>query len=59
LHGKLTRDFGWGSGHPAGLNFRDCFAYALEKTFRKPLLYPGDDFAHAGIAGSADLLNRL
>ena len=23
------RDFGKGSGHPAGLNFGDCFAYAL------------------------------
>ena len=31
------RDFGKGSGHPAGLNFGDCFAYALAKsmgTFR-------------------------
>src|SRR5436853_2402851 len=26
-----NRDFGRGSGHPAGLNFGDCFAYALAK----------------------------
>src|ERR1700733_15624894 len=32
------RDFGKGSGHPAGLNFGDCFAYALAKSMREPLL---------------------
>jgi Uncharacterized protein conserved in bacteria len=26
------RDFGKGSGHPAGLNFGDCFSYALART---------------------------
>jgi len=29
------RDFGKGSGHKAGLNFGDCFAYALAKTTRR------------------------
>jgi ribonuclease VapC len=28
------RDFGRGSGHPAQLNFGDCFAYALAKSMR-------------------------
>jgi ribonuclease VapC len=38
------RDFGKGSGHPAGLNFGDCFAYALAKETREPLLFKGEDF---------------
>ena len=37
-------DFGSGSGHPAQLNFRDCFACALAKSTREPLLFKGDDF---------------
>ena len=44
------RDFGKGSGHPAGLNFGDCFAYALAKSTREPLLFKGDDFAHTDVA---------
>jgi ribonuclease VapC len=43
------RDFGKGSGHPAGLNFGDCFAYALARERRVPLLAAGDDFRHTGI----------
>ena len=38
------RDFGRGSGHPARLNFGDCFAYALAKVRGEPLLFIGDDF---------------
>jgi ribonuclease VapC len=38
------RDFGRGSGHPARLNFGDCFAYALAKVTGEPLLFKGDDF---------------
>ena len=44
------RDFGKGSGHPAGLNFGDCFAYALAKSMREPLLFKGDDFSHTDVA---------
>ncbi len=44
------RDFGRGSGHPARLNFDDCFAYALAKSMREPLLFKGDDFAHTDVA---------
>ena len=43
------RDFGKGSGHPAKLNFGDCFAYALAKELGEPLLFKGDDFAHTDI----------
>ncbi|HYN48524.1 MAG TPA: type II toxin-antitoxin system VapC family toxin [Candidatus Nanopelagicales bacterium] len=44
------RDFGKGSGHAAGLNFGDCFAYALAKETGEPLLFKGDDFSHTDIA---------
>ena len=47
---QAYRDFGKGSGHPAKLNFGDCFAYALATERGEPLLYKGDDFAHAGLA---------
>lgn len=36
--------------HPAGLNFGDCFAYALAQVLGEPLLYKGDDFPHTDIA---------
>jgi ribonuclease VapC len=35
--------------HPAGLNFGDCFAYALAKERDLPLLYKGDDFTRTDI----------
>ena len=43
------RDFGRGSGHPAKLNFGDCFAYALAKSMDEPLLFKGNDFIHTDI----------
>ncbi len=43
------RDFGKGSGHPAKLNFGDCFAYALAKEMSEPLLFKGNDFPHTDI----------
>jgi ribonuclease VapC len=40
----------WGKGrHPAGLNFGDCFAYALAKARDVPLLYVGEDFARTDV----------
>ena len=42
--------FGKGSGHPAQLNFGDCFAYALAKDLGQPLLFKGDDFSKTDIA---------
>lgn len=47
---RAYSDFGKGSGHPAKLNFGDCFAYALAKAKREPLLFKGDDFLHTDIA---------
>jgi len=44
------RDFGKGSGHPAQLNFGDCFAYALARDIGEPLLFKGDDFSKTDIA---------
>jgi ribonuclease VapC len=41
-------DFGKGR-HPAGLNFGDCFAYALSKATGEPLLFKGSDFARTDV----------
>lgn len=46
---EAYRDFGKGSGHPAQLNFGDCFAYALAKVSNEPLLFKGNDFARTDI----------
>jgi len=46
---EAYRDFGKGSGHPAQLNFGDCFAYALAKDKAEPLLFKGGDFAHTDV----------
>jgi ribonuclease VapC len=46
---EAYRDFGKGSGHRAGLNYGDCFAYALAKERDEPLLFKGDDFRHTDI----------
>ncbi len=44
--------YGRGFGHRAGLNYSDCFAYALAKTRNLPLLYVGDDFTHTDIVSA-------
>ncbi len=46
---QAYRDYGKGSGHPAGLNFGDCFSYALAREKREPMLWKGDDFGHTDI----------
>ena len=46
---QAYRDYGKGSGHPANLNFGDCFSYALARTKREPLLFKGDDFIHTDL----------
>jgi ribonuclease VapC len=43
-------DFGKGR-HPAGLNFGDCFAYALVRETGEPLLFKGNDFGKTDIPG--------
>ena len=44
------RRFGKGR-HPLGLNYDDCFAYALAKSRRLPLLFQGHDFVQTDIEG--------
>lgn len=55
-HGELARqaflDFGKGR-HKAGLNFGDCFSYALAKAAGEPLLFKGKDFALTDIEAAA------
>ncbi|MGC4191084.1 MAG: type II toxin-antitoxin system VapC family toxin [Thermomicrobiales bacterium] len=50
---EIARDawdcYGKGSGHPAQLNFGDCFAYALAKQSGDPLLFVGNDFIHTDV----------
>ena len=49
---EAYRDFGKGSGHPARLNFGDCFSYALAKAIGEPLLFKGTDFPHTDITSA-------
>ncbi len=41
--------------HPAGLNFGDCFSYALAKVAGAALLFKGNDFAQTDISHVAGL----
>ncbi|MER9138720.1 type II toxin-antitoxin system VapC family toxin [Mesorhizobium sp. M0621] len=47
---KAARDYGRYVGHPAKLNFGDCFSYACAKAHRIPLLYKGNDFSQTDLA---------
>jgi ribonuclease VapC len=44
-----ARTYGRFVGHPAKLNFGDCFSYACAKQLKAPLLFVGDDFAQTDI----------
>lgn len=48
------RRFGKGTGHGAGLNFGDCFSYALAKHLDVPLLFKGDDFSRTDIRSASE-----
>jgi len=40
----------YGKGrHPAGLNYGDCFAYALAMALNEPLLFVGEDFGQTDV----------
>jgi ribonuclease VapC len=41
--------YGRGSGHPAGLNYGDCFTYALAKLTGEPVLFKGYDFSRTDL----------
>lgn len=51
-HAALAREafrrFGKGR-HPAGLNYGDCFSYALSVALSEPLLFVGDDFGQTDV----------
>jgi hypothetical protein len=59
--GHLARqaflDFGKGR-HRAGLNFCDCFAYALARALDEPLLFKGNDFTETDIRSAASRKKR-
>ena len=54
-HAHLARqaftDYGKGR-HPAGLNYGDCFSYALAKATGEPLLFKGKDFAKTDLVAA-------
>ena len=45
---EAFRRFGKGR-HPAGLNYGDCFSYALSVALSEPLLFVGDDFGQTDV----------
>jgi ribonuclease VapC len=47
------RKYGKGR-HEAGLNYGDCFAYALAVTLDEPLLFKGSDFARTDVRNALD-----
>ncbi|MBI3513507.1 MAG: type II toxin-antitoxin system VapC family toxin [Proteobacteria bacterium] len=51
---EAYRDYGRGSGHPARLNFGDCFAYALARAAGEPLLFKGDDFGKTDVKSALE-----
>jgi len=52
---QAYRDFGKTSGHPAKLNFGDCFSYALAKSKGEPLLFKGQDFSRTDVKSARGL----
>jgi ribonuclease VapC len=54
-HAHIARqafiDFGKG-GHPARLNYGDCFSYALAKATGEPLLFEGKDFSKTDLVAA-------
>ena len=54
-HAHLARqaftDYGKGR-HPAGLNYGDCFSYALAKATGEPLLFKGKDFSKTDLVAA-------
>jgi ribonuclease VapC len=60
-HAQIARS-AWrryGKGrHPAGLNFGDCFAYALSQSSGEALLFTGADFARTDVLVAAAALDR-
>jgi ribonuclease VapC len=47
---EAYKRYGRGTGHPAKLNFGDCFSYAMARRLGVPLLYKGNDFSRTDLA---------
>lgn len=47
---RAAAEYGKTVGHPADLNFGDCFSYACAKAYRIKLLYKGNDFSKTDLA---------
>ncbi len=45
---RAFRKYGKGR-HPAGLNFGDCFSYALSQALHEALLFKGNDFSQTDV----------
>jgi ribonuclease VapC len=43
------QQYGRGTGHPAALNYGDCFTYALAKFLGQPVLFKGNDFSRTDL----------
>lgn len=52
-YGRFGKGF-----HPAGLNFGDCFAYALAREYDAPLLFVGNDFAQTDVTPALRWVSR-
>lgn len=50
---EAFRAFGKGR-HPAGLNYGDCFTYALARALREPVLFKGNDFSQTDLVSAAE-----
>lgn len=44
--------YGKGRQNKAGLNYGDCFVYALAKATGLPLLFKGNDFTHTDLSSA-------
>ena len=47
---RTAAEYGKMVGHPADLNFGDCFAYACAKAYRVKMIYKGNDFSKTDLA---------
>lgn len=46
---EACKRYGRAVGHPAQLNFGDCFAYACARSHHLPLLFKGNDFSRTDV----------
>jgi ribonuclease VapC len=58
LAAEAYKRYGKGSGHPAGLNFGDCFTYGLAKLTGEPVLFKGNDFSRTDLASAVSQPQR-